>query len=101
MSRRTSCRGCPKRHRCTRICPDIERLLPPENGGTDFDFDPVDRQVAWKIQDHEDELPWPDRDAARLHFRFGWTQAEIARELGYSQMHISRILLRIRKRILG
>jgi RNA polymerase sigma-B factor len=38
-----------------------------------------------------------DRDQLILHLRFfkGWTQEEIAREIGVTQMHVSRLLSRI------
>ena len=38
-----------------------------------------------------------DRDRKILHLRFfnGWTQEEIAREIGVTQMHVSRLLTRI------
>jgi RNA polymerase sigma-B factor len=38
-----------------------------------------------------------DRERKILHLRFfnGWTQEEIAREIGVTQMHVSRLLTRI------
>jgi len=38
-----------------------------------------------------------ERDQKILHLRFfsGWTQEEIAREIGVTQMHVSRLLTRI------
>lgn len=42
-----------------------------------------------------------DRDRQILHLRFfkGWTQEEIAREIGVTQMHVSRLLTRILKEL--
>jgi RNA polymerase sigma-B factor len=38
-----------------------------------------------------------ERDQLILHLRFfkGWTQDEIAKEIGVTQMHVSRLLSRI------
>ncbi len=96
-----SCNDCPERDSCKFICPKVEKLLPPENGGCDYDFDPEERDCCWKIQDRAADLPWPDGEVAYLHYHLGWTQAMIAVQVGYSQMSISRILRRIRERIIG
>ncbi|MET8629893.1 SigB/SigF/SigG family RNA polymerase sigma factor [Kitasatospora sp. NPDC004669] len=38
------------------------------------------------------ELPWREQAVLKLRFWDGWTQAQIARRIGVSQMHVSRLL---------
>ncbi len=45
-------------------------------------------QVAFALK----HLPQRERDIVRLRFSHDLTQAEIAKELGISQMHVSRLL---------
>ena len=97
---RASCEGCPERDRCTSICPDIARLLPAADGRTDFELDPIDRSVAWRIQEIEDDLPPRQRQVARMYHRFGLSQELIAEKLGICQQRVSRILLEIRRKVL-
>jgi RNA polymerase sigma-B factor len=42
-----------------------------------------------------------ERDRRILHLRYfnGWTQEEIAREIGVTQMHVSRLLAKILDRL--
>ncbi len=94
-----SCNDCPKRSTCTTICPEVEKLLPPENGRPRADLAPLDREVVWRIQDHEDILLPHQRPVARLYYRFGMSETQIARFLGVKKAAISRKLKRIRQKV--
>ena len=94
-----SCDACEKRTHCRRICPEIEKLLPPHDGGTDFELNSIDRSVAWRVQEIEDDLTPRQRQVARMYHRFGLSQELIAGKLGICHQRVSRILLKIRKKI--
>ena len=96
---RASCEGCPKRDHCTSICPEIEKLLPPADTKARAKLDPVDRGIAWSVQDHEDILTHRQRLVARLYFRFGFTMSDIACVLRVYPSAVCQILQRIRKKI--
>ena len=96
-----SCNDCPDRDSCTSICPEVEKLLPPVNGGTDSHLTKIDRQIVWSVQDIEDDLSPEDRLIARLYHRLGLEQREIARIIRHDQSRVSRILKRIRKKVAG
>ena len=96
-----SCSDCPKRATCESICPEVEKQLPdPDAGRSQARFDPDDRAVAWRVQDHEDELSPRRRLVARLYYRFGLSEQEIADALGVRRHSVSEMLCRLRKRIL-
>ena len=94
-----SCSDCPKRAKCRSICPEIERQLPPEDGRPRAGLNAIDRALVWSIQDMERRLPERQRRAARLHFRLGLSQAEVARRMGVSQQAVSEMLLSVRKKL--
>ena len=94
-----SCDACPKRTHCRRICPEIEKLLPPADGRPRASLNTIDKSVAWSVQDREDELAPRRRLVARLYHRFGWPEARIARLLGVGLPAVCRMLKRIRKKI--
>ena len=96
---RASCEGCPKRDHCTSICPDIERLLPAADSKTRAKLRVIDRSVAWRIQENEHLLTRRQRPVARLHFRFGFTMSDIACVLRVQRPAVSRILKRIREKL--
>ena len=97
-----SCKDCPKRSTCRSICPEVESQLPdPDAGRSQARYDPADRAVAWAVQDREDELTPRQRLAARLHFRFGLTEAEAARRMGVAHQTVSRLLARVENTLRG
>ena len=96
---RLSCDKCPRRGTCTAICEDIKRLIPGPLDGPRAGLKVIDRSVAWRIQDHEDELTPRQRLVARLHHRFGLPEAEIADLLGVFPSTVCQTLKKIRKRI--
>ena len=96
---RASCEGCPKRDSCNSICPDIERLLPAADAKTRAKLGPVDKGIAWSVQDHEDILTQRQRLVARLYHRFGFKMTDIACVLRVHPSAVCQILQRIRKKI--
>jgi len=84
---------------CQSICPDIERLLPPADAKARAKLDPVDKGIAWSVQDHEDILTKRQRIAARLYHRFGFKMTDIACVLRVYPSAVCQILQRIRKKI--
>ena len=96
---RASCEGCPERDFCQSICPDIARLLPAPDAKTRAKLDPVDRGIAWSVQDHEDILTHRQRLVARLYYRFGFTMRDIACVLRVQRPAVSKILKRIREKL--
>jgi len=61
-------------------------------GAEDPDLDlVVDRQALWPLLD---ELPARERQILLLRFFGNQTQSEIAKEVGISQMHVSRLITR-------
>ena len=69
-----------------------------------------DRQLEhmldlWAVATHWGELPSREQKILLLRFRGDMTQAQIARQLGISQMHVSRLLAHalghLRSRVLG
>ncbi len=92
-----SCNNCPKRDSCKSICTEVEKLLPPEDGGTDSELSLIDREIAWSVQDIEADLPERYRLIARLYHRYGLKQEVIGRILRRDRSRISRILRNIRR----
>jgi RNA polymerase sigma-B factor len=66
-------------------------------GDEDRDLDRAEIRVALAplIQD----LPDRDRTILDLRFFHGWTQSQIASDLGVTQMQVSRLLSRILKNL--
>ena len=99
---RVSCNSCSKRASCTRICKELEKQLPQLDDGVGWaELHVMDREVVWSIQDHETSLPVELQDVARLYYRLGLSQVDVAGKLGIPQRTVSRILLRIRAAIGG
>ena len=96
---RSSCKDCPERDRCRRICPDIRKLLPPLDGRPRAEFNHRDRSIAWAIQEIEPLLPPRQRRAAHLYFRLGKSEEEIALKMGISQQAVAQYLAATRKKI--
>ena len=94
-----SCDACPRRATCRAICPKIEKLLPPVDGGARASLSTIDRSVVWRIQENEDRLTRRQKLVARLHFRFGWSQVRIASLLKLNQSTVARICIAARKRV--
>ena len=70
-----------------------DEVAPAERIGTEDDtFDEVEHNLTLRAA--ADELSETDRRVLRLRFREDLTQSEIAERIGYSQMHVSRILRR-------
>jgi RNA polymerase sigma-B factor len=66
-------------------------------GATDSAYDLVaDREAISHVWDGLSEL---EREVVRLRLTTGLTQSEIAGEIGYSQMHVSRLLRRVMDRL--
>ncbi|MET0276162.1 MAG: SigB/SigF/SigG family RNA polymerase sigma factor [Acidimicrobiia bacterium] len=61
-------------------------------GGNDAELEAVDDQL--EVSELLAKLPEREQRIVRLRFFEGWTQSEIAAEIGISQMHVSRLLLR-------
>ena len=95
---KSPCANCRKREECTRICSKVEKLLPKAEHLPQADFDWLDREIVWSIQDHEDELPAGLRQAAHLYYRLGWSQKRVAEAIGVSRGWVAQILCRIRER---
>ena len=94
-----SCNDCPERSTCKSICPKVEKLLPPEDGRQRADLHPLDRSVAWRVQDYEHILSPRQRLVARLYHRMGLNHEEIAGVLGIQRPAVTKMLKRIRKKI--
>ena len=92
-----SCDACPKRTHCRRICPEIEKLLPPADGRPRAELNAIDRSVVWRVQENEDLLTPRQRLVARLYHRFGFTMSDIACVLRIQRRAVGRMLKRIRK----
>lgn len=70
-----------------------DEVAPAERIGTEDDtFDEVEHNLT--LRTAADELSETDRRVLLLRFREDLTQSEIAERIGYSQMHVSRILRR-------
>ncbi len=95
-----SCNDCAKRDSCKSICAEVEKLLPPENGRPRADLHLIDREVVWRIQDSEAKLLPAQREVARLHFRFGFSEDEIAHLHGVGKAAVSRKLRGILRKCL-
>ena len=96
---RSSCKDCPRRPVCRRICPDIERLLPPADGSTRAELSIEGKLIAWAIQDFENQLLPRQREAAYFYYRLGLSEGETARKLGVKKAAVCRMLKRIRKKL--
>ena len=72
--------------------PGGEGDAPPGVGGLDPGITGVDNRLA--VQRLLEKLPVRERRIVELRFFAGLTQAEIAEEIGISQMHVSRLLTR-------
>ena len=94
-----SCDACPKRTHCRRICPEIEKLLPPADGRPRANLNAIDRSVVWRVQENEGRLTPRQKLVARLYYRFGVSQELIARLLGMRQPSVCDMLGRIRRNI--
>ena len=72
-------------------------------GGEDSGFEAADNMEA--IERHWDELPRREQQILILRFYGNHSQEEVARRLGLSQMHVSRLqaraLARLRQQLLG
>ena len=97
---RSSCKDCPKKDRCRRICPDIKKLLPPLDGRPRAEFNHRDRSIAWAIQEIEHLLPSRQRRAAHLYFRLGKSEKEVAADMGILHQTVSEYLEVVVKKIL-
>ena len=96
---RRYCRSCPKRENCQSICPELEDILPPADGSTRAELKVLDREIVWSIQDREHILTRKQQPVARLYYRFGLSEEEVARRVGVSRQAVSRMLARIRKKL--
>ena len=68
-------------------------VAPAERIGTEDDtFDEVEDNLTLRAA--ADDLSETEKQVLRLRFREDLTQSEIAERIGYSQMHVSRILRR-------
>jgi len=96
---RLTCKTCHKRASCTRICKSVEKKLPRPERKPQGELNVIDREVVWSIQDRLHVLPEPQQTVARLYFRFGLGENEIAGRLAISHQAVSRFLVRIRRRL--
>ena len=94
---RRHCSNCPKRDRCTSICSELENVLPPKDGRPRATLSVAGRELAWLIQDTEDQLPPKQREAARLYYRFGMAEEEVAERMGVSRRSVVRYLVAVRR----
>jgi len=73
--------------------PESDETAPAERiGAEDGTFEEVEDNLTLRAA--ADDLSETDRQVLRLRFREDMTQSEIADRIGYSQMHVSRILRR-------
>jgi RNA polymerase sigma-B factor len=72
--------------------PSLGDLLPDSADDADG-HDAVDARVM--LGPAVRRLSERDRKILHLRFFYGWTQEEIAREIGVTQMHVSRLLTKI------
>jgi len=68
-------------------------------GGNDVDLDRAETHVA--LMPLLSELAPRDRHIVMLRFFHGWTQEQIAQEIGVTQMQVSRLLARILRDMRG
>ena len=94
-----TCRTCPKRSTCKEICRSLERRLPRLRAQSRARLSVLDREFAWSVQDREDEFPEPLRTVARMYFRFGLSEREVAEALAINVSSVCRFLARIRAAI--
>jgi RNA polymerase sigma-B factor len=77
---------------------DPDDVAPAERIGTeDETFDEVEDNLT--LQAAAGDLSETEKQVLRLRFREDMTQSEIAERIGYSQMHVSRILRRSIERL--
>ena len=77
---------------------DSPEVTPAERiGNEDSAFSEVEDHVM--LVEAASDLSERERDVLRMRFREEMTQAEIAEEIGHSQMHVSRILRRTLDRL--
>ena len=73
--------------------PDSDEMAPAERiGKEDEGFDEIDDNLTLRAA--AEDLSKTEKRVLRLRFREDLTQSEIAERIGYSQMHVSRILRR-------
>jgi predicted DNA-binding protein YlxM (UPF0122 family) len=100
------CRECPScdiRELCSKICDDLESLLPSmETGRVDYEDLPslyVGRIMRRIILDNEELLTKRQREVVQLYYREGHLQKEISRRLSISQQAVSDHLEAVRTRL--
>lgn len=100
------CRECPTceiREACTKVCDDVEKILPSmETGRVDYEDLPnlyVGRIMRRIILDNEESLTERQQEVVRLYYREGLYQKDIADQLGISQQGVSDHLEAVRTRL--
>lgn len=97
------CPTCPIRQACTKICDDVENILPSmETGRVDFEDLSnlyVGRIMRRIILDNEESLTERQQEVVRLYYREGLYQKDIAGKLGITQQGVSDHLEAVRDRL--
>ena len=76
----------------------MPRLFSKKVGREDDAYALVERRIL--TQEVWQAMPELEREVVALRFAHGLTQREIGQRIGYSQMHVSRLLRRALARIL-
>lgn len=100
---KVSCRECPVRNICSKICDPVEAVLPSmEQGRVDFEDLPRiwrGRIVTRAILDNTHLLTELQQEIVRLYYRESLLQREIGKKLGITQQAVNDHLKRIREKV--
>ena len=102
------CRNCPRRERCSRICPEVEKLLPSMDAGRlnhgRLKKEELLRMIREIVSTRRmiaarDRLSGRQREVFDLYYNEGLTQREIAKRLGIAQKNVCTYMQRARRTI--